>query len=120
MATLTSVDIAGALVTMGELTHFKEVHTAVLPSSDKEVYKHAEVMTLRPEEQGTRKLFVNPSKIPKGKRRSHLMEEDWAVLCQALFQSIKEDVWIEMHEKLKRGHQKDWIKEGWAEGCWSR
>ena len=29
-------------------------------------------------------------------------EEDWVVLCQALFQSIKEEEWIEMHEKLQQ------------------
>ena len=31
--------------------------------------------------------------------RLYLMEEDWVVLCQALRQSIKEEEWIEMHEK---------------------
>ena len=36
------------------------------------------------------------------------MGEDWAVLCQASFQSIKEEKWIEMHDK------------GWAEGGWPR
>ena len=30
------------------------------------------------------------------------MEEDWVVLCQALYQSIGEEEWTKMHEKLKK------------------
>ena len=53
------MDNARALVTVGELAHFKEGHTVVLPNFDKEVCKHTdvidgeEVMTLRLEEKGT-------------------------------------------------------------------
>ena len=56
-----------ALVTMAELAQFKKVHKVVLPSFDTEVYKHVdvtegeEVMTRRPEEEGTQALFVNTS-----------------------------------------------------------
>ena len=40
-----------------------------------------------------------------------VMEEDWVVLCQASFQSIKEEDWIEMHEKLKDVTRKIGVKE---------
>ena len=58
---------------MGELAQFKEVHKVALPSFVKDLYKHTkvvdneEVMTLRPEEQGTQNLLVKTSKIPKEK-----------------------------------------------------
>ena len=67
------MDNTRALVTMGELAQFEKAHKLVLPSFDNEVYKHAEViegeevMTLRPEEQGTQTLFVNTSLIPEEK-----------------------------------------------------
>ena len=57
-------------------------------------------MTFRLEEQGTPKLFVHTSRIPRGKRRLPLMEEDWAVLRYALYQSIKDEELTEMHEKF--------------------
>ena len=72
------------------LAQFKEVHKVVLPSFDREVYNHAdifegeEVMTLRPE------------------------EEDWAVLCQALFQSIKRRGLNRDAREVERSRQKDW------------
>ena len=64
------MDDACALVTMGELAQFKEEHETLLPSfktlrQDAEVIGE-EVLTLRPEEQGTQTLFVNTMKIPKG------------------------------------------------------
>ena len=97
LATFISVDNTRSLVTMGELAQFSEVHKVVLPSFDKEVYKHPrttegeEVLTFRPEEQRTKKkLLVNTSKIHKDKCGPPFMEE---VLCQAMFQSIKEEEW---------------------------
>ena len=65
----TALDNGRAQVTMGELVQFKEAHTIVLPSFDKEVCKEAaviegaEVMTRRLEEQGTQKSFVKTWKI---------------------------------------------------------
>ena len=47
----------------------------------------------------------------KGKWKPPLMDEDWVVLCQALYQSLGEQEWIEMHTKLKRSVQNDWSKE---------
>ena len=46
-------------------------------------------------------MFVNTEKIPEGKWRPPLMDEDWVVLCQALHLSIEEEEGVEMHEKLK-------------------
>ena len=57
---------------MGELGQFQEVHEVVVPKFSGE-YKHAvviegeEVLTLRPQERGTHKLFVTTDKIPEGK-----------------------------------------------------
>ena len=75
------------------LGQFKEVHEVVLPKFDKEftetcVIEGEDVLILRFEERGTQKLFVNTDLIPKGKLRTPLMEKDWVVLCQALYQSI--------------------------------
>ena len=56
-----------------ELARFKEIHKVVLPSVDKEVHKGAEViegeevMTLRPEEQGTQKTLLAFVEDPEGK-----------------------------------------------------
>ena len=36
------------------------------------------------------------------------MEEDWVVLCQALYQSIREEEWKEMQEQQKGSLQEDW------------
>ena len=72
LATFISVDIAGALVTMGEVVSYKEVHEIVSPKFDKQyteacVIEGEDIPTLRSEQRGTQKLFVNTEKIPKGK-----------------------------------------------------
>ena len=53
-----------------------------------EVAEREEFLTLLTEEQGSQKLVVDTSRIPKQKWRPHLMEEDWVVPCQAMCQSI--------------------------------
>ena len=79
------------------MAQFKGVHEIVLPSFNKELHKEAivvegeGVMTLRSEEQGTHKLFGNPSKVRKTHGGHPVLEEDWVMLCQALFQSIKQE-----------------------------
>ena len=89
------------------LTQFKEVHKVVLPHFNKEVYTAAgvngdeELIILPLKDQGTQKRFVNTSKMQKEMWRPPLMKEDWVVLCQAPYQSIKEEEWIDMHEQLK-------------------
>ena len=70
-------------------------------------------MPLRLEQQGTQTPLREYVEVPK-------VEDEWVVLCQALFQSIKEDQWVKMHENLKRIIQKVCSKTNWAEGCWSR
>ena len=102
LATFISVEHARALVTAGELGRYREVHDIVLPEFDKEypeacVIEGEEVLTLRPEERGTQKLFVNTKQIPRGIWGPPLMEEDWVVLCQALYQSIGEEERFGMH-----------------------
>ena len=106
LATFISVDKAGASVAMGEMAQLKEV------------YKHAEVidveevMTLRPDEQGTAKLMVNTPKIPKGKWEPSLMEEDWALLCQALFVPVgRRRGVVRDAQEVDRCHQKEWSKK---------
>ena len=87
LESFTSVDNARALVTMCELTEFKDVRKIVLSHSNKAVRKEAvvlggeEVMTLRPEEQGTQTTLCEYVEDSKGLVETTL--EDWAVLCQA-------------------------------------
>ena len=81
-ANFISVDNVRALVTMSELERYKEVHGIFLPKFDREyteacVIEGEEVLTIRPEERGTQKLFFNTYKIPKETWRW-----DWVVLCQ--------------------------------------
>ena len=64
------------------------------------VIEGEEVLTLRPQERGTHELFVTTDKIPGGKWRPPLMDEDWVALCQSLYLKIGEEECIEMHEKL--------------------
>ena len=65
-----AVDNARASVTVGELPQFKHVHKIGRPNCKKAIYAEAkvfegaEVLTLRPEEQGSQMLFVATSKIP--------------------------------------------------------
>ena len=58
-----------------------------------------EVLTLHLDEQGTQPLFLDTN---QKKWRPPLMEEEWVVLRQALYQSIREDEWNAMQESLKR------------------
>ena len=63
IATLISVDNVKALVIMGELDWYKEVHDSVLPKFDKEyteacVIEYEEDLTLRPEERRTQKCAL--------------------------------------------------------------
>ena len=90
MVTFISVDNTRASVTMGELRQHEEV---VLPAfngehKDAMVTAEEQVLTLRPEERGTHNLFVNTDEDSKRKLGPPLMDEDWLVLCQALYQSI--------------------------------
>ena len=67
---------------MSELAQFKEVHNVVLPSFNKRCMerqkwlKGEEVMSLRPEEEGTPQLIVDTSKISREKMGPPLMEQD--------------------------------------------
>ena len=119
LLTFISVDNAVALVTMGELVQFKEVRKGVLPSfrwyGDAKAIQGEEVMTLRPEAQGTRKLTV-PRRRSQRTWGPPLMEEDWVVLCQAPYQSINEGEWTEMREKLKEVTKKCGLKRGLGSG----
>ena len=45
------------------------------------------------------------------------MEVDWVVLCQAPYQSIKEDEWIEVHEILKEVTKQIRVKKT-GRRCW--
>ena len=58
-------------------------------------------MTLRPSKQGSQKLLVHTSKIPREKWIPLLMQEDWVVSCQALYPLTIWEEWIGMHETLK-------------------
>ena len=46
------------------------------------------------------------------------MEEDWVVLCQALYQSTGEEEWTEMHERFKELCKKIGVKGSWAKNWW--
>ena len=87
----------------------KDVHEVVWPKFSKEfaeamVSEGEEVLTLRPEDRGTQKLFVDTDQIPEEKRPP-LMDEDWVVLCQALFQSSGEEEWTTNSSKGCAGRQ---------------
>ena len=78
---------------------------------DAMVTEGEEVLTLRPEERGTQKMFVNTDKISEGKCGPLLMDDDWVVLCRTLRHSFGEEEWIEMHEKLKDVCKKIGVKK---------
>ena len=86
---------------------------------DATVIQGEDVHSLRQEERGTQKMFVNTEKIPEEKLWTPLMDEDLVVLCQSLHQSIGEEELSEILEQSKaRRMQKDW-SENWAEVGWS-
>ena len=92
---------ANAWVTMGKLAQFKCIKWCC-QVFNKEVCKGAdaikgeEVMTLRPEEQGRQKLFVETSKTP---RKIRTVVEGSG---QGSAQSFMEEEWVEMYEMLKQ------------------
>ena len=88
---------------------YKELHEIVLPEAC--VIEGVEVLTLRPEERGTQKLFVNTDKIPKEKWEPPLTDEGGVVLCQALYPSIGEEAWTELHERFKEVCRKIGVKK---------
>ena len=107
LATFISVDNARARVTVGKLGRYKEVREIVLPKVDKEyteacVIEGEDALTrrLKREELEKKKNFVNTEQIPRGKWGPPFMEEDWVVLCQALYHSIGEEEWTGMHERF--------------------
>ena len=59
-----------------------------------------EVLTLRLSEKRAQKLFVDTSRNPETKMVPPSMEQGRIVLCEALCQSIREEEWNELHEKL--------------------
>ena len=101
-----AVDNARTLVTMGEPAKYREVQPIVLPNFDKVTHPRASVtegdnvLTLRLDELGAQKLFVDTSKAPAGQWRPPLVEEDWVVPCQALYQAIGGWEWRDLHQKL--------------------
>ena len=66
---------------MGELGQFKRSSGSGVPKVQRGIERE-EALTLRPEERGTQKLFVNANKIPKETQGRPLMDDDWVVLCQ--------------------------------------
>ena len=70
-----------------------------------------EVLTLHLEEPASQTLFVDV----KDPRRKMVT---WVVLCQALKQSIGQEEWTEIHEKLMRDLPKSYRKEILSESCW--
>ena len=58
LATFISVDNTGALVTMRELAQFKLQKVVLSSFKHAEVVERDEVITLRPEEQGTQTLQI--------------------------------------------------------------
>ena len=101
---------------MSELEQFRKVHKIVPLHFNTGIHKHiaeveGDVLTLRPEEQGTQQMFVDTSKISLpshmvGRGRSPLLEEDWITWCQALYQLIGQMEWIEMRDKFSKTSQK--------------
>ena len=69
------------------------------------------MLTLHRELQETQKLFVDTSKIRDEKREPPLMEEDWVVLCQALYKEIGMEEWRDLFGKLERGLEQHWCEE---------
>ena len=112
-ATFISVDNARALVTVGELVRYKEVHDIVLPNFYVEftevcAIEGEEVLTLRFEERGTQKCFVNTCTIPiNGERRmdrnarkaKRRVQEDWSKKKK----NRAKDCWLEQGGVAKHG-----------------
>ena len=57
---------------------------------------NADELTLRAEEVGTLKAFVNVDHIEKEKWGLPLVDYDWYAFCQALYEGIEGDDWEEM------------------------
>ena len=53
---------------------------------------------------------------PDNKKNPSLMEEDWVMLCQALYRSIRDEEWHEILEKLKEVPNKFGVKNSLASG----
>ena len=117
--TFISVDNVRALVTLRELGRYKEVHEIVLPKFN-ETFKDAcvtegeDILTLCFKERGTQKLFVDTDKITPFKMGQPLMDEDWVVLCQALYQSVGEKECDRNARKVEMSVQEDRRTESWS------
>ena len=96
---------------MGELDRYTEVHDTVLPKVDNEyteacVFEGEEVLTLRPKNEEHRNSSLS-QKNPLVNWEPPLLNEDWVVLCQALYQSIGEEEWTEVHGKVQEAYRKN-------------
>ena len=109
LTTFISIDNAGALVIVGELGRYKEVHEIVFPKLDKKyivacVIEGEKVLPLRPEERGTQILFGTTYQFPRTTWGPPLM--DWGRR-------------VEKHaRKFEMSVQKDGSPEGWSQNCW--
>ena len=74
-----------------------------------------EVVTFRPEEQGTQTLLLNMSTFPS-ERGETAPDGGGLVGVVPGFVPVKEEEWIELHEQLKETKN---MGVGRAEGCWS-
>ena len=64
--------------------------------------------------QGRRYLGLDARRFftPKAKKwEPPLMDEDWVVLCQALYQLIGEEEWPKMHERFEEACRKTRAKK---------
>ena len=58
-------------------------------------------LTLRAEEVGTWKSYINVDHIEKGEVGSSLVDADWHEFCQALHKGIEGEDWEELYDAYK-------------------
>ena len=75
------------------------------------VSKNSDELTLRAEEVGALKAYVNVDHIEKERWGHPLVDYDWYAFCEALFQGIEGEDWGEIHFSYKEMSRAGGVKK---------
>ena len=63
------------------------------------VQQGADELTLRAEEEGMLRTFIDATDVGDRRRGATLVDEDWHATCQAIFQGVEGSEWETMYHK---------------------
>ena len=92
-------------VKFGNLERYKESRKVVRPNfladiPEAIVREGPDELTLRAEQAGVSRTFIDTTYVADFKWRPPLVDEDWHAICQAIFQAVEGPEWESMYQQF--------------------